>query len=147
MSKAKMLDSKSILNLRAKVLRPGMQPAEAVFKGDDDDTTFHIGVVDDSGDIIAISSYYKKCEGDDKTKVEYKLRGMAVDPDVQSSGVGSLMLDFALKVLREKKATLLWCNARVSASGFYLKKGFESDMKEFHLDPAGAHYRMRLRLI
>ena len=59
MSKAKMLDSKSILNLRAKVLRPGMQPAEAVFKGDDDDTTFHLGVVDDRGEIIAISSYYK----------------------------------------------------------------------------------------
>ncbi len=61
MSEAKILDAKSILPLRAKVLRPGMKPEEAFFKGDEDETTFHVGVVSDEGDIIAISSYYKKC--------------------------------------------------------------------------------------
>lgn len=146
MSKVKILDAKSILALRAKVLRPGMTPEEAVFKGDEDKDTFHVGVVSDSGEIIAISSYYRKCEGPDKSKNEYKLRGMAVDPDIQAQGVGTRMLSYALDVLKEKKASLLWCNARKSACQFYLKKGFESDMKEFHLDPAGAHCRMRLVL-
>ena len=146
MPKATLLDPKSILPLRAKVLRPGMTAEQAVFKGDDYDTTFHVGVVDDEDNIIAISSYYKKSEDSDKTKNEYKLRGMAVDPDLQATGIGTIMLNYALEILKEKNASALWCNARVSASKFYLKKGFSSDMKAFHLDPAGDHYRMRLEL-
>ena len=146
MLKAKILDAKSILPLRAKVLRPGMTAEQAVFKGDELEDSFHVGVVSEAGEVIAISSYYKKCEGSDKSKNEYKLRGMAVDPDTQSKGLGTMMLDYALEILKERKASLLWCNARVSAAQFYLKKGFSSDMREFHLDPAGAHYRMRLEL-
>ena len=60
---------KSILPPELKVLRPGMTAEEAVFKGDEDETTFHVGVVSEAGDIIAISSYYKKCEGPDKSKM------------------------------------------------------------------------------
>ena len=94
---------KKHLAIKSKVLRPGMIAEEAVFKGDEDETTFHVGVVSEAGDIIAISSYYKKCEGPDKSKNEYKLRGMAVDPDIHSQGIGSKMLAYALEILIEKK--------------------------------------------
>ena len=146
MTKVKIINASDLLPLRAKVLRPGMKAEEAVFKGDDYETTFHVGVVSDSGEIIGVSSFYLKSESAEKNPNEYKLRGMAVDPDLQTKGCGTMMLDFALSILKEKNAKLLWCNARVSASGFYVKKGFTTDFEEFHLEPAGAHYKMRLIL-
>lgn len=55
----------------------------------------------------------------------YQLRQMAVQHEGQSLGIGSRLLGFAEGLAKADGATVLWCNARQSAQGFYEKNGFQ----------------------
>ncbi|MGI8677186.1 MAG: GNAT family N-acetyltransferase [Jatrophihabitans sp.] len=60
-----------------------------------------------------------------------QLRGMAVDPAHQGTGVGALVLARALDVARSRGDELLWCNARSTARGFYQRLGLGVEGEEF----------------
>ena len=57
-----------------------------------------------------------------------------------------LSVNFAVSMLQSKGASMLWCNARTSASDFYMKQGFVVDGDEFEMTSIGPHYRMKLKL-
>ena len=100
--------------LRGQVLRANQPPEAAFYPDDFDDSTYHIGAIEnETGRVVGIATLLPS-KG-------IQLRGMAVAPDWQKTGLGRLVLAHAYRVAREKNEPL-WCNARVSAMGFYKKK-------------------------
>ncbi|MNK24631.1 ribosomal-protein-alanine N-acetyltransferase [compost metagenome] len=55
-----------------------------------------------------------------------QFRKMAVLPSDQGKGFGLQLLQYLVDYCREQGIKNLWCNARVSAIGFYKKIGFET---------------------
>lgn len=129
-------------DLRHRVLIPD-HPVEAlVYPGDEDQTTFHVGVFNDDGKLVAIGSFYKESDSHFKGEKQYRLRGMASDSNARLRGLGKAVIVFAEEELARRDADLLWCNARVIATGFYEKMGFYSVGEEFVIPKIGGHYRM-----
>ncbi|MDX1931285.1 MAG: GNAT family N-acetyltransferase [Capsulimonadales bacterium] len=127
-----------LYGLRARVLRPGRSMDSAVFSGDDDPATLHIGAFLPAGDCIGVV-----------TLMENKgtqLRGMAVLPEWQRKGVGATLVQEAQRMAAERGITSLWCNARVAAAGFYERMGWTIESEEFEVPGVGPHYVMRYRM-
>lgn len=55
-----------------------------------------------------------------------QFRKMAVLPANQGKGFGLQLLKYLVDYCRSQGIKNLWCNARVSATGFYQKIGFET---------------------
>ena len=131
--------------LRHAVLRPGRPLSAGNFSGDDDPTTRHFGAYRD-GVLLGVASVYR-AELPEKPGVPaVQLRGMAVEPDVRGSGIGRQLIHACVEFSRDNGVGLLWCNARVTAVGFYRKLGFEIIGEEFEIPDVGPHFRMALRM-
>ena len=73
-------------------------------------------------------------------KNAYRLRGMATEPTKQRKGLGAMVLHGAMDYLKkETDMEILWCNARVTAFGFYEKMGFTILGEEFDIPNLGLH--------
>lgn len=55
---------------------------------------------------------------------DFQLRKVAVSEDVQGMKVGTSLMNYIVNYSQENGGTRIWCNARLSATGFYLKLGF-----------------------
>ena len=116
---------------------------------DDAPGTWHLGAVDDDGRIVAISSFYlDACPHRPKSQPAVQLAFMAVDPAVQRAGIGTAVINEAIRRLRATNAVLLWANARDSALAFYEKFGFRTVPKnEYALpDSSRPHHLIELDL-
>lgn len=67
---------------------------------------------------------------------------MATLPEVQGRGFGTKILEAICEDLRERGGGRVWCNARISAAGFYRRNGFVVVGDEFDLPGIGAHFVM-----
>ncbi|WP_316816239.1 GNAT family N-acetyltransferase [Pedobacter nyackensis] len=54
----------------------------------------------------------------------YQFRKFATIVSAQGKGYGSMLLKYIIDYVKNIGAEKLWCNARVSATGFYSKLGF-----------------------
>lgn len=127
--------------LRQKLLRPGRPLDEVKFEGDDDEQTFHLGAFIDNKLVSVASFYYQKhleLEGDH----HYRLRGMATHPDHQCKGLSRELLNVAFPIIKQNFCSLVWCNAREEAIGFYEKAGFSVKRGPFEIEGIGPHYLM-----
>jgi GNAT superfamily N-acetyltransferase len=131
--------------LRHAVLRPGRPVGTASFPGDELSSTKHFGAFQ-NGQLLCIASLFEAELPEEPGRAGLQLRGMATDAAVQGTGLGRALVLACAEFTRKRGAQLLWCNARVSASGFYSKLGFEIVGSEFHIADVGPHYRMKLRL-
>jgi GNAT superfamily N-acetyltransferase len=131
--------------LRHAVLRPGRLVETALFPGDDLPSTRHFGAFRD-GRLLCIASLFEAELPEEPGVAAIQLRGMATAADAQRTGMGRALVFGCTAFARERGARLLWCNARVYASGFYSKLGFEIVGKEFDIPDVGPHYRMKLEL-
>ena len=61
----------------------------------------------------------------------WRLRKLAVVPKFQGRKVASGLLEASFEVLRERGCKSVWCDARVSALGFYASAGFSTIGDEF----------------
>ncbi|MGH7761429.1 MAG: GNAT family N-acetyltransferase [Candidatus Dormibacteraceae bacterium] len=92
---------------------------------DDAPDSWHLGAVDSAGTVVAISSFYREdCPARPDVPDAVLLQFMAVDPAHQRQGIGSALLDEALRRLRISGATILWASARDNAVPFYQRFGF-----------------------
>ena len=126
--------------IRHPVLREGRPIEDCVFEHDDDPDTFHLGLkIDDKllGIVTYIKNDYPELKGN-----QYQLRGMAVLISYQKKGFGNLLIDKGEEILKNKKADLVWCNAREIAVKFYKKNCFEKIGKPFVIPKIGLHYVM-----
>jgi predicted N-acetyltransferase YhbS len=116
---------------------------------DDSPGAWHLGAVDQTGLIVAISTFYFDADPRlPEAAPAVQLAFMAVDPAVQGEGIGTAVMSEAIRRLRASDAVLLWANARDSALRFYEKFGFRAVPKsEFALPESGRpHHLIELDL-
>jgi GNAT superfamily N-acetyltransferase len=129
------------------MLRPNGTLQDCVFRGDDDELTFHLGAFVD-GRLASVASFYfeNKAEFEAQHPHQYRLRGMATLPEFQGQGLSSALLKTAFPLIKQNQCTLLWCNARVSAEGFYKKVGFVPHGEIFEIPHIGPHRLMSIEI-
>jgi GNAT superfamily N-acetyltransferase len=128
-----------ILDLRWTILRAGLPRESANFEGDDEPTTHHFAAVN-GRELLGCATFLQRPFND---QPGWQLRGMAVRADQQSGGIGKRLLEFAESfVLSKGYSNLLWCNARVPASSFYVRRGWTIVGEPFEIPTAGPHVKM-----
>lgn len=136
-----------LIELRHRVLRAGLPAESARFDGDLEPATTHLAAIDRStGDVLGCCSLVRRpweASGD----AAWQLRGMAVEPELQRSGIGSRLLETVDDVAHwSGHSHLLWCNAREPAVKFYERHGWERVGSRFDIPTAGPHFKMTRRL-
>jgi predicted GNAT family N-acyltransferase len=111
-------------DLRRRVLRNGTLSDQVVFEGDDEATTFHLGVRDDGGALVATSTWLLRPHPAAPDRSAHQLRGMAIEPALQGSGIGSRLLLAGLDACRGRGSDVVWAHARSTALAFYAQHGF-----------------------
>lgn len=131
-----------VVEVRWEILRPGFPRESAVFDGDRAIGTFHFGALAE-GRLVGVASIYTVPMPERPEIVEaFQLRGMATLPEVRGCGAGRVLLAACEDGARTCGARLIWCNARVSAAGFYRRHGWQALGAEFDIPTVGPHYRM-----
>ena len=125
--------------LRHKVLRPNLPFEASCLPSDNDPGAIHFTLKKDDMILSIASLYYESLEAM-PNKNAYRLRGMATEPSEQRKGFGAIILHVAMDYLKkETDVEILWCNARVTAFGFYEKMGFIILGKVFDIPNLGPH--------
>jgi predicted N-acetyltransferase YhbS len=92
---------------------------------DDMPGSWHLGVVDRTARVVAISSFYPvDCPVRPQARPAVQLQFMAVDPALRRRGLGSALMAEAIRRLDASGVVLLWAHARDSAIPFYERFGF-----------------------
>ncbi|MBK9286155.1 MAG: GNAT family N-acetyltransferase [Flavobacteriales bacterium] len=141
----RFIKARELWPLRHKVLRPHMTLEDCDYPHDKDTDTFHLATVEE-GRILCIGSFYKESSPKLKGWKQYRLRGMATEPERRGAGLGTDLIHFALEHLRAQQADVLWCNARENALPFYAKLGFTTHGGEFDIPGIGPHYLLSIKL-
>ncbi|HJP62324.1 MAG TPA: GNAT family N-acetyltransferase [Mucilaginibacter sp.] len=100
--------------LRQKVLYPAQKLYE--MEMDEDQDGIHFGAFTDNK-LIGIVSLFEQGE-------VYQFRKFAIDADYQGKGIGNMLLNYITDFASAEGGNKIWCNARLSAIGFYKKNGF-----------------------
>ena len=107
-------------DLRRRVLRPGAPVERLTYAGDAVEGAFHLGLR--QGDrLVAVGTFFPEARGE---RPAARLRGMAVEPALQGTGAGRVLLTAGIERLRTEGYDLLWAQARDTALGFYERIGF-----------------------
>lgn len=132
-----------IVDLRHKVLRQGLDRAEAIFPGDDRPDSWHV-LAEVAGDIVGCATVHASSW---QGEPALQLRGMAVAESVRSQGIGHQLLRHLEELVRANSPVRLWwCNARTPARRFYERQGWLVMSEVFDIPTAGPHVRMIKRL-
>ena len=132
----------ALYDLRARVLRRGRPPEESRFPGDEAEGTAHLGAFA-AGRCVGVVTLLREPQGTGAPR-EMRLRGMAVEPEMQGRGVGAALLRRAHE-MAAGAGLEIWCNARMSAVGFYEKQGWTREGEPFDIPAIGPHTVMRWR--
>lgn len=138
----KAVDVNLIKGLRYKVLWPHMEGEEhCEIAPDREATTFHLAAL--HGDrVVGTSTFIIDINPKFEEKNQYRLRAMATDPEVRGLGVGAKIIRAAEEELRKKGVKLLWCDARLIATGFYEKLNFKIKGQVYQVPKIGPHKLM-----
>ena len=108
---------------------------------DDQAGAFHLGAY--KGDeLICVASFFKQSQAKFSKQHQYRLRAMATLSSSQNTGAARALLNTAFKILKDKDQDLLWCDARIIATGFYEKLGFKKLGDTYSIPIIGLHYLM-----
>lgn len=136
-----------LIDLRHHVLRDGLPREAAVFDGDRDPASRHYGAFAADGASERVVGCASMLLNQWLDEPAWQLRGMATAPDFRGTGLGRAIVVFIESDIRATQIVrLLWCNARVPASRFYLKMGWQVVSEEFEIPTAGPRVRMVKRL-
>lgn len=134
------VDAETVRPLRHDVLRPGF-PYEVSVQPTDDAAT-HFAAYDDAGRVVGVATVFAE-PYPDTGEPAWRLRGMAVAPNARGGGYGGALLTAAVTYATGRGGALMWCNARVTALGFYARYGFAVDGEVFDVPGGGPHRRLR----
>jgi GNAT superfamily N-acetyltransferase len=125
--------------LRQRILRPGLPPAQSSFPGDRDRSSGHFAAyVDDR--VVGVASVLEDPEDDGPGL--WRIRGMAVDEGHRGTGVGVALLERVRDFVTRSGGGVIWCNARLTAEGFYRAAGFAAVGGTWDEPGIGPHVRM-----
>jgi GNAT superfamily N-acetyltransferase len=132
--------------LRRDVLRPG-QPLNAVMHDYDfQPDTFHVAAFGPRNQVAACATFYPEPPPGKSEDHAWRLRAMASLPHLRGHGYGAAALRYGIAEIRRRGGTLLWCNARTGAVGFYERIGFSVVSDEFEVESIGPHFVMEIHL-
>ncbi len=131
--------------LRQAVLRPHQQPNELVYRGDDWQDSAHFVAIKNAV-VVGIASVYPQNRSGDHDVRDWRLRGMATAGAVRGSGVGRQLLEATIEHVRLKGGQRYWCNARVTAQGFYEHLGMRVVGEVFEPPGLGPHVVMEMKV-
>lgn len=119
--------------------RDVLYPDEPLYQMEmeEDNHGYHFGAFADN-QLVAVVSIFPK---DD----DFQFRKFAVAPEAQGQGVGEALLQYITNFAINEGGQRLWCNARVSAIGFYAKYGFRQTGTTFNRN--GFNYEIMEKLI
>ena len=139
----KQVTAEEVVGLRHRILRAELPRGSAIFSGDELAATLHCAAYLDGQMVSCLTLMLSEWEG----APAWQLRGMATDESRQKSGVGRSLVQYAIGLARVKspEIILFWCNARVTAIGFYEKLGWRVVSEAFEVPTAGPHVRMLYR--
>ncbi len=123
-----------LYSIRNSVLGEGIPNYSFQYLGDDAESTFHLGFLENE-EVIGILTVMKINDN------VFQFRGMAVDQRFQNKKIGSQLLDYAEKLVA-KPNTKIWLNARLNAVIFYEKSGYVKNGEFFNIEPIGLHIKM-----
>ncbi len=131
------------VRLRHSVLRPNQGVEACTYPGDEKPETRHYALRDSPhSEAICVASVY--CESAPQSLhfgSGLRLRGMATLPSLQRKGWGRVLIKKIINSAPQDfpHATHLWCNARLSALGFYENLGFRVHGEIFEVPEIGPH--------
>lgn len=134
----KQVPYQTVLPLRAKFLRPWLEPEKCVYPKDRLTTTIHLAVFDQDK-VIGVATFEKEEHPQLPSESSYRLRGMATDENYRRKGVGKSLMVYGESWLRNHHIELLWFNARQNAFQFYEALGFKFNGELFELPQIGPH--------
>ena len=137
----KLVNATDTWALRHQVLRPDQPLASVDYKEDSTREALHFAA-SLKDQIVAVASIYREDESGRTEGKVWRLRGMATAPEIRGTGVGGALLSALLLRLKSQSEERVWCNARITASGFYLHYGFDVVGDEFQMPGIGPHYLM-----
>jgi len=142
----RIISSLQTRDLRFRVLWPHKESIDHCFIDiDDREDAFHLATFD--GDrIVSVGSFFQMPTDKIDSRSFYRLRAMATDPEYRGKGTGRLLIEKAKQILQEKNIDILWCDARVVATGFYSSLGFQMLPEPYEIPIIGTHYFMWLPL-
>jgi GNAT superfamily N-acetyltransferase len=127
--------------LRQEILRPD-QPSEAlVYPHDGDPETLHVAVCVEKR-VVGVATVMRDPYPRDRHDDDWRIRGMATNPELRNRGIGSALLAACEGHVRAHHGGRLWCNARVNARAFYERGGLAIEGEVFEIPTIGAHYLM-----
>ncbi len=139
------INYKETYSIRQKVLRQGKPIESCHFEGDNEVSTFHLGLFY-YGELIGITTLMKRSSKNIKNENQYQLRGMAILQKFQGKRFGELLLENAIEELKQREISVLWCNARINAVNFYSRFKFKKNSKSFNIENIGLHFQMEKQI-
>jgi GNAT superfamily N-acetyltransferase len=140
------IEAAETLGLRHRVLRPQQSLEDCAYPLDTAPESCHLGCVM-GGDLVGGASVYHEAPVGEDDPHAWRLRGMAVLEGARGFGIGQQLLAAIVDYVAGRNgAAVLWCNARVSATGFYEAAGFAARGEGFDLPPLGPHVILSRRL-
>src|SRR6478609_8254837 len=100
--------------LRRDILYPGQYMHD--MEMEEDNHGYHFGAFTDN-ELVAVVSLFKRED-------DWQFRKFAVSDKMQQQGIGRELLNYVTAFVMAEHGTRLWCNARLSATGFYKKFAF-----------------------
>ena len=142
----KKISMEETFAVRQPVLRPGRPIEDCFFEYDDHPLSIHICVELD-GKVISVLSALPIPSKIYPNLKAMRIRGIATLNQFQRLGYGSQLVRYIEKELGKKGIELLWLNARINASKFYLKLGYKPKGDFFNVDGIGIHQKFFKSLI
>jgi predicted GNAT family N-acyltransferase len=142
----KILPTADIRKLRHEVLWPHKTSfEECVIDPDEIETTFHMGAIEDNV-VVGTSTFLIDINAKFETNSQYRLRAMATSPSVRGKQVGRQIIEASIEKLKKMNIDLLWCDARLEATGFYEKLGLQMKGEIYDVPNIGPHKLMYIEL-
>jgi GNAT superfamily N-acetyltransferase len=139
------ITAEDALAVRQPVLRPGRQPEDARYEGDDEADALHLGAfVDDR--LTAVATIIRQPQPGEDDPAAWRIRGMATLPDHRGQGLGARLLEGLLDHARGSGGRSVWCTARIGAVSLYRRAGFEPEGAPFEIRGIGPHLVLRKSL-
>ncbi len=132
-----------IIQLRARILRPGRPIETAFFEEDHQPSTSHLAACCGEKVVGCVSLVRSPWE----EEPAWRLRGMATDEEYQRQGIGTgLLQNLEELALNSPGPDLVWCTSRVEVIPFYEKQGWQVASELFQVAGVGPHRMMIKRL-
>jgi GNAT superfamily N-acetyltransferase len=140
------------LKLRQQVLRPHQRPEDLALGKSPDGANF--AAVTAGGEVIGtawvapqpvpeqMEPVMKAADVLGLSPGQWRMRCVATRPDARRGGVGAGVLEAVGAHVAAHGGGLLWCNARMAATAFYLSQGFETFGEPWDEELIGPHIVM-----